>query len=160
MPEHPNAARAREAFHAFWDDGDLQPMLDAASDDIVWVNDIGAGPFREVRGKDEVVAMQLWWSDFFGGTFRHELIDICASDERVIEVLREVGERDGHVFDNTALYVYEVDPDRPEQFRSLRTYDRDRDNIEAFWSHHPELLEADVTELLAPYRSAASGAAR
>ena len=54
MPTHPNADAARRAFDAFWIHGDVQPMLDAAIDDIVWTNDIGAGPWREVRGKDAV----------------------------------------------------------------------------------------------------------
>lgn len=147
MPTHPNADEARRVFEAFWIHGDVQPMLDAATDDFVWINDIGAGPWRELHGKDEATAMQLWWFDWFEGTFRHELVDVCASDDRVIEVLREVGEKDGHVFDNVALYVYEVGPDR--RFTSLRTFDRDRGAIEAFWSHFPEVLAIDTAAVLA-----------
>lgn len=151
MPEHPNATRARALFHALWDDGNTDAALDSLSDEFVWINDIGAGPCREVRGRDGALALQLWWFDFFAGNFRHELVDICASDDRVIEMLREVGEKDGHVFDNTALYVYEVDPVHPERFSGLRTYDRDRENITEFWSHYPDLLTADLDALLAPY---------
>jgi ketosteroid isomerase-like protein len=147
MPVHPNADRARKIFDALWINGDSQPLLDASTDDFEWVNDIGAGPWRVLRGKDEAIAMQLWWFAFFEGNFRHELIDICASDSRVIEVLREVGEKDGHVFDNVALYVYEVDDDG--QFCSLQTFDRDRDNVTAFWAAFPGAMDLDTGSVIA-----------
>ena len=151
MPEHPLATRTRRDFHSLWDDGDFQPALDTLADDVVWVNDIGAGPLRELRGKDEVIAMQLWWFDFFAANFRHELIDVCASDDRVIQVLREIGEKDGQVFDNVALYVFEVDARAPNQFRAVRTFDRDRDNIEQFWSNYPEVSAVGSEALLASF---------
>ena len=154
MPTHPNADEARRVFDAFWTHGDVQPMLDAATDDFVWINDIGAGPWRELHGRDEAMAMQLWWFDWFAGTFRHELIDICASDDRVIEVLREVGEKDGHVFDNVALYVYDVGPDG--RYTALRTFDRDREAIEAFWSHFPDVLALDTVAVLADLAAGAA----
>jgi ketosteroid isomerase-like protein len=102
MPEHPRAIQARQLFHALWDDGDMEATIEAMSADVVWVNDIGAGPLRELRGRDQVRALLLWWFDFFDGNCRHELIDVCASDDRVIEVLHEIGEKDGRVFDNVA----------------------------------------------------------
>ena len=115
------------------------------------VNDIGAGPLRELRGRDEVRALLLWWFDFFDGNCRQELIDVCASDDRVIEVLHELGEKDGRVFDNVAIYVFEIDPQDPDRFARVRTYDRDRANIEEFWSHHPDVVNADAAGLLAPF---------
>ena len=130
MTEHPQATRARQLFHALWDDGDIEGTLGAMSADVVWVNDIGAGPMRELRGRDRVRALLLWWFDFFDGNCRQELIDVCASDDRVIEVLHELGEKDGRVFDNVALYVFEIDPQDPDRFARVRTYDRDRANIE------------------------------
>jgi|GEM_PF-1984088 len=152
MPEHPRAAHARALFHALWDEGDLESPLASLSPGVVWINDIGAGPLRELWGRDDVLAMQLWWFDFFGGTFRHELIDICASDDRVIQVLREIGEKDGHVFDNLALYVFEADATDPDLFARVRTYDRDRADIDDFWSHYPHVQAADIDTLLAPFR--------
>jgi len=154
MPEHPNAERRRAIFHAFWDDGDVQPMLDVIGDEYEWFNDIGAGPFRHLQNKDEAWAFSMWWMDFFGGTFRYELIDVCASDDRVVEVLRELGEKDGHVFDNRALYVYEVGSDG--RYVSLRTFDQDRDNVAAFWSHYPEILTMDIHAAMAPLLPAAA----
>lgn len=151
MSEHPLATRSRELFRAVWDDGDFQPFIDSLADDVAWTNDIGAGPMRALRGKAEVVAMQLWWFDFFAGDFRHELIDVCASDQRVIQVLREVGAKDGHTFDNLALYIFEVDPDKPDRYTVVQTLDRDRDNIAAFWSHYPDTIATELTTLLRPF---------
>ena len=74
-----------------------------------------------------------------------------SSDDRVIEVLHEIGEKDGRVFDNVALYVFEVDPQVPDRFARVRTYDRDRANVEEFWSQYPDVLTADVAGLLAPF---------
>jgi hypothetical protein len=129
----------------------MEATIEAMSADVVWVNDIGAGPLRELRGRDQVRALLLWWFDFFDGNCRHELIDVCASDDRVIEVLHEIGEKDGRVFDNVALYVFEVDPQVPDRFARVRTYDRDRANVEEFWSQYPDVLTADVAGLLAPF---------
>lgn len=152
MPEHPNAVRFRAAFDALWTDGDMQPMIDNTADDHLWINDIGAGPWRHLQGKDESLAFALWWTDFFEGSFRHELIDVCASDDRVIEVLREVGEKEGHVFDNLALYVYEIGPDG--RATTLRTFDRDREAVDEFWSHFPEVMALDTAEVLASFAAA------
>ena len=154
MSEHPNATRFRAIFKALWVDGDMQPMIDSSVDDYVWINDIGAGPWRHLQSKDEAMAFALWWTEFFEGTFRHELIDVCASDDRVIEVLREVGEKDGHVFDNVALYVYDIGPDG--RATALRTFDRDRDAVVEFWSHFPEVLALDVPQVLRSFAAAAS----
>jgi ketosteroid isomerase-like protein len=133
VPEHPNATRARDAYVALWERGDLQPTLDWVHDDVVWTNDIGAGPWaKEIRGKDRVLEMQGWWMEFFEGNFKHELIDVCASDDHVAEILREVGEKDGHVFDNRAVYLFELDDDG--KVVNVRTLDMDRQNIEEFWA--------------------------
>jgi len=154
MSDHPLAAHSRELFRAVWDDGDFQPFIDTLADDVVWNNDIGAGPMRHLRGKSEAIAMQLWWFDFFAGNFHHELIDVCASDQRVIQVLRETGQRDGHNFDNRALYVFEVDQNG--RYANVETSDRDRDNVTAFWSHYPNAMAADCVTLLAPFLPGAS----
>jgi hypothetical protein len=148
MSEHPLATRSRELFRAVWDDGDFQPFIDSLADDVAWTNDIGAGPMRALHGKDQVIAMQIWWFDFFAGNFRHELIDVCASDQRVIQLLREIGTKDGHVFDNVALYVFEVDPNNHNLYTVVQTLDRDRDNITSFWSHYPDTMATEPVTLL------------
>jgi ketosteroid isomerase-like protein len=133
MSEHPNATKAREVFSALWERGDLQPTLAWIDDDVVWTNDIGAGPWaKEIRGKTRVLEMQGWWFEFFGGQFKHELLDVCASDRHVVEILREIGEKDGNVFDNRAVYLFQLGD--AGTIVEVRTLDMDRDNIEAFWA--------------------------
>jgi hypothetical protein len=63
-------------------------------------------------------------------------------------VLHEIGTKDGVEFDNLALYVYEVDPRDPNRYRHVQTFDRDRANIEAFWSNFPTVLAADPLDLI------------
>lgn len=146
MPDHPNAAARRSVFLAYWDSGDVAPMLEATSPDYVWCNDEGAGPWRRLEGVGEAMVFAVWWAEFFGGTFRHELIDVCASDDHVIEVLREVGTREGHVFDNVALYLYRLGPDG--KYVSLQTFDRDRAAVHEFWSHYPDVMALDVRSVI------------
>ena len=146
MPEHPNAPARRAIFNAFWVDGDMMPMIEAMSPDYVWSNDEGAGPWRRLEGIAECTVFGAWWMEFFNGTFRYELIDVCASDDHVIEVLREVGEKDGNVFDNHALYLYRLGPDG--KYESLQTYDRDRDKVREFWSHYPDVLDLDTRAVI------------
>jgi ketosteroid isomerase-like protein len=129
--EHPNARRFRAAFAGIWERGDMQVIDELVRDDVEWINDIGAGPFRQLDGKPAVYSMFDQWMALFDGGFRHELIDVCASDRNVVEVIHEIGTAKGHVFDNLALYHHELD-DHGRVFR-VRTYDRDRDAIERFW---------------------------
>lgn len=147
MPDHPNAASRRAVFNAYWERGDMTPMIEATSPDYVWCNDEGAGPWRRLEGLAESTVFTIWWAEFFEGTFRHELLDVCASDDHVIEVLREVGEKDGHVFDNVALYLYRLGPDG--RYASVQTFDRDRGAIREFWSHFPDVLALDVEAVIA-----------
>lgn len=131
MIEHPNATYAREAFASLWQDGDFGPALERMSEDVHWVNDIGAGPWHEMRGKTAVVEMLAGWMGFFDGGFEQQLIDVLANDDRIIEVIREVGQARGQTFDNLALYHLLINA---EGFvTEVRTFDRDREAIVAFW---------------------------
>jgi hypothetical protein len=69
---------------------------------------------------------------FFDGGFEHRLIDICASDHNVVEILHEVGIAKGQTFDNVAYYHFTLNGEG--LISSVLTVDRDRDNIEAFWA--------------------------
>lgn len=77
MPEHPRATRTRQLFHALWDEGDLEAPLATLASDVVWVNDIGAGPLRELRGRDQVRAMELWAIPFLPPPLRQPHVERC-----------------------------------------------------------------------------------
>jgi hypothetical protein len=72
------------------------------------------------------------WGELFDGTFTQELLDVCASDSNVVAILHEFGTARGQHFDNLALYRHEIGPDGT--YVRARTYDRDREAIEAFWA--------------------------
>jgi ketosteroid isomerase-like protein len=131
--DHPNAVRFRSAFDDMWRCGDIEPTLQLMRDDVVWINDIGAGPFHRGDGKESLLALVTEWMALFDGTFTQELVDICASDHNVVEILHETGTAQGQRFDNLALYRYELDDNG--LVTRVRTYDRDRQAIDEFWAN-------------------------
>ena len=131
--DHPNAVRFRSAFDDMWRCGDIEPTLQLMRDDVVWINDIGAGPFHRGDGKESLLALVTDWMALFDGTFTQELVDICASDHNVVEILHETGTAQGQRFDNLALYRYELDDNG--LVTHVRTYDRDRQAIDEFWAN-------------------------
>jgi ketosteroid isomerase-like protein len=132
VPEHPNAARYRSAFEQMWQTGDPSAMVGLIDPDVSWSNDIGAGPWREIEGRDQLLEQLGRWGELFEGTFTQELVDVCASDDNVVAILHEQGTARGQRFDNLALYRLELGPSGT--YVRVRTYDRDRDAIEGFWS--------------------------
>ena len=73
--EHPNATFARNLYAALAA-GDVATAFDALADDLVLVNDIGAGPWRELRGKQAVLEFWGRWMELFDGTFRQDVMDV------------------------------------------------------------------------------------
>ena len=128
--EHPTATTTREAFAALAA-GDLEPVFTRMTDDFVMRNDIGAGPWREIHGKDGVLEFWTRWSELFGGTFRQDITDVIGYDDRVVLLLHEHGTAAGTAYDNRAVYVLELSGDR---WVGLRTMDMDRENCERFWA--------------------------
>lgn len=132
MVEHANAVQYRAAFETMWQSGDPSPMIELIDPDVSWHNDIGAGPWRDIQGRSQLLEMLGAFGELFEGTFTQELVDVCASDDNVVAILHEFGTARGQRFDNLALYRYELGPDAT--YIRVRTYDRDREAIEAFWS--------------------------
>ena len=129
--EHPNAVRFRNAFDDLSERGDLEPTIRLLRDDAVWVNDIGAGPFHRGEGKESVIAPFAERMAPFDGDFGYELYTAPATTTWSRSSTRSA-RRAGQRFDNLALYRYELDDDG--LVTHVRTYDRDREAIEAFWA--------------------------
>lgn len=129
--DHPNLVRLRDAMAALAG-GDVEPTLALMREDVVMVNDIGAGPWRELRGRDAVLG--FWWAfgGFFAGTFRQDVLAGWGFDDGVVLLVHERGEVDGAVFDNRAIYQALLDPDG--RMTELRTMDLDRAAVEEFWN--------------------------
>ena len=120
------------AAHAALVAGDVGPTWGLMRDDFVNLNDIGAGPWRENRGRDAM--MRFWgeWAELFEGTFRQEILEAIGYDDRVVLVVHETGTVQGHEFDNRAIYLLEIDGDG--RWTALRTMDMDHEKIRRFWA--------------------------
>jgi ketosteroid isomerase-like protein len=135
--EHPTATTARQAFAALAA-GDIEPVFALMTDDFLMLNDIGAGPWREVRGKDGVLDFWTRWNELFDGTFRQDITEVIGYDDRVVMLLHEHGTAAGTPYDNRAIYVLELAGDR---WVALRTIDMDRETCEQFWAN----VDAPIT---------------
>ena len=128
--EHPNATLARNIYAALAA-SDVATAFDVLSDDLVLINDIGAGPWRELHGKQAVLEFWGRWMELFEGTFRQEVMDVIGYDDRIVLVIHETGTAQGQTFDNRAIYLVGIVDGK---WATLRTMDMDHDKIEAFWS--------------------------
>ncbi|MFC5948033.1 nuclear transport factor 2 family protein [Pseudonocardia lutea] len=130
--DHPNARRIRAIFDAIAA-GDLTGAYEATHEDIVNSNDIGAGPWREQRGREVFYAFFADFCALFDERpFGQEVLDALGWDDRVLAVVRETGVAQGQVFDNRAIYLFDLDEDG--RWTALRTLDMDQDALRAFWA--------------------------
>ena len=129
---HPHALRIRENFAALAA-GDLTAFYEAVHEDFHNVNDVGAGPWREVRGRDAFFGFFAEFAGLFDERpFGQEILEALGWDDRVLCVVHETGVAQGQVFDNRAVYLIALAPDG--RLTSLRTTDMDHDTIRRFWA--------------------------
>ena len=129
--EHPNVTRFREA-HAALVAGDVEPCFALMREDFVNLNDIGAGPWREQRGRKAMFGFWGAWMELFDNTFRQEILHAVGYDDRVVLIVHETGTVQGQTFDNRAIYLLELDD--AGLWTALRTMDMDHDEIHRFWA--------------------------
>lgn len=139
--DHPNAVQARAVFAALAA-GDIAPAFDLMTDDYVMHNDIGAGPWREVHGKDGVLDFWTRWMQLFDNSFRQEILDVLGYDDRIVMIMHETGQAHGTPYDNRAIYLHEL---RDGKWASLRTTDMDPENCRRFWAAVPAPDPAALT---------------
>jgi ketosteroid isomerase-like protein len=128
--EHQNVTAVREAREAF-DAGDPSKVYELLHPDVVWTNDLAAGPWAgTVKGRDNVLAMFGEFIQFFEGAFEQELHDIMGTDDHVVELLFERGTKDGHTFENRAVWIFHMSEGHANE---VWTVDQDRDAPQEFW---------------------------
>lgn len=127
--DHPNATHFRQVFAAVAQ-GDLAPLIAVLPDDFVNLNDIGAGPWRDVRGRDAFLSFFGQFDAYLEGTFRQDLLEVIGYDDHVVAIVHETATRRGHAFDNRAVYLCKIEDGK---WASIRTMDMDLDNINQFW---------------------------
>lgn len=102
---HPNEDLIRGTYAAFAA-GDLQAVGKSFADDIVW-HSLGHSRFsRDYTGREDVFGLFGTLFEETGGTFRIELNDVLANDERAVALTTNRGERLGRtlVYDEAAVF--------------------------------------------------------
>ena len=102
---HPNEDLIRSTYAAFAA-GDLQAVGESLADDIVW-HSLGQSRFsRDYTGREDVLCLFGTLFEETDGTFRIELNDVLANDQRAVALTTNRGERLGRtlVYDEAAVF--------------------------------------------------------
>jgi uncharacterized protein len=103
-----NADLVRGLFRAFAD-RDLASLDELLAEQAIW-HVPGRSPLAGVhRGRAAVVAYFAALGQRTGGTFRAELIDVLASDVRVVAIARATGQRDDKKYDGLYCLLVTID---------------------------------------------------
>jgi uncharacterized protein len=129
MNEHPNAMLMQRAYDAF-DAHDLAALGELIAEDASWHQPGHNAISGDYVGRDAIL-------DYFGklmalsfGTFKAEVVDIVADDDRVIAVQRSTAHRDGQAIDTRDVLVTEVVDGK---LFDTQVYESDPDLEDDFW---------------------------
>jgi ketosteroid isomerase-like protein len=93
MPEHPNATLIRRLFQAFAE-RDAATVQSIIADDAVWRFPGTRGALAgEYHGRDEIIHFLASVPQLTGGTFRVDLQDVTAGDDRAVVLFTGHAER-------------------------------------------------------------------
>jgi ketosteroid isomerase-like protein len=139
---HPNMAKVQEVWDAVAR-GELADP-DAFTDNIVFENGPGAGPWRVIEGKEAFFIFTMQFLPFFKGTWHQGGRCIYADDRCTISIVHETGTGpDGDAFDNMAVWITRIDDG--DKIDRIWTVDLDQESVTDFWNRH----QAAVTESIA-----------
>ena len=130
MPAAENAAIVERIFDAFARQEGLA-LRGLFAEDAVWHvpgRGVMAGTYRGREAIFRFLAMLPKQTD---GTYRSELIDVLASDDRAAEVYRARGERHGRTLELEQVLLFRIDGSRVREVLALPS---DADAFEAFWA--------------------------
>lgn len=129
--EHPNALRVRALFAAFAG-GDVAGIREAIAADAVWHFPGRRGRLAgSHRGHGEIFAFLGRVIELTGGTFRLDLVDVVANDDRAVALFRGHGRRGERVLDNPTCLVIRLDDGRATE---ISEYVWDLHDVDDFWS--------------------------
>lgn len=107
---HANEERTRRAYDAFGT-GDLDGAMGSLADDCVW-HVRGVGPLTgDYRGKEEILGFFGKLAQITMGSFRIEIRDVLANDQRSVVIARNTMTLDGEQVESDTVAVYEADAD-------------------------------------------------
>lgn len=131
MGAHPNVETTRQGYDAF-SAGDLEAIRDRFSPDIVW-HVGGTSPFSgDYEGIDEVFGFFGKITQESGGTFKFDVQDILANDERVVVLAHVTAERNGKRLDQNTCNVHHVNAEG--ETTEFWSFPEDQAAGDAFWS--------------------------
>ena len=129
MNEHPNATLIRRGYQAF-NTGDLGFFVEHYADDVVEHqpgNNLLSGDYK---GIDNVLGFYGRLAQETGGTFRAELQELLANDQRVVAVHHSTAQRNGKTLDCRTALLFEF---RDGKIVDIDTLDEDQDAWEEFF---------------------------
>ena len=130
MTEHPNAQLARRAWDAI-SQGDAPALRATMNEDVVWHATARGTPWAGThKGSDAVVDFLARVGEA-SDVFHASLVEVLASDERVLFVFRTALRRQGRVAELDYLLLGQV---RDGRFSELWTVPLDPVAIESFWA--------------------------
>ena len=130
MTEHPNAVLTRKAYNAFAS-GDLEALKGMMTDDSVW-HEPGTSPTAgNYKGRDQITEFFVKLFDISNGTFKAEVVDILADDDRAVVIQHSTATRDGKKLDTREALEFEI---RDGKFVKTQMYPSDVGQENAFWA--------------------------
>ncbi|HEY1926160.1 MAG TPA: nuclear transport factor 2 family protein [Caulobacteraceae bacterium] len=125
-----NTTLIKNAYDAFGR-GDVPGVLALFADDILW-HVPGRGPLSgDYRGHAEVVGFFERFMALSGGTFRIQVDDVLAKDDKVVVLCTESAQRAGRSWSSPQVHVWTVKNGRLIQFWQ---YQGDQQTEDEFWS--------------------------
>lgn len=127
---HPNIALVRQGYQAFAM-SDVATMSERIAEDVVWHSGVTGSPLDgDYVGRDAVFEMFARLMHETGGTFKIEVVDILANDERATVVCRTTAMRNGTELTLDQVHVHRLEEGRTVEFWMTTT---DPARAVAFW---------------------------
>jgi len=95
---------------------DIPAVLAVFDKDIQWHIAGRSSMSGTYKGHEEVVGFFTQLAERSGGTFNIEIHDMLASDDHVIVLCRERGQRDGHSLDDNTVHVWHLRDGKAVEF--------------------------------------------
>jgi ketosteroid isomerase-like protein len=130
MTARDDADLIRSGYDAFVK-GDIPTVLEVFSPDIRWRISGRSGLAGEYQGHDAVLGFFGQLMERSGGSFRLEVVDVLASEDHVVALTRETGEREGRgALDVRGVHVWRVVDGKAVEFEGIA---HDQYAEDAFW---------------------------
>ncbi len=111
--------------------GDIPAVLQTMDEAILW-HVPGRGPLsRDYRGHQEVLGFFQHFTELSGGTFRIQIDDVLANDQRVVVLVTESAERKGRKWSSPQVHAWTIKNGKAVVFWQ---YQGDQQTEDEFWS--------------------------